>query len=90
MEESKFLEAQNLKNEISKLNTILKDFTRVGAKICVSWTERRTELDYRGTTEYYVSSPYNEINIFPEDLQDKVIQLINNELNRLKEEFNNL
>lgn len=90
MEESKFLEAQNLKNEISKLNTILKDFTRIGAKICVSWTER-TKLDYhQDNIEYYASSPYNEINAFPEDLQNKVIQLINNELNRLKEEFNNL
>lgn len=87
MEESKFLEAQNLKNKISKLEKIIEDNKRQYAKIGVTWEEFRSELAGTMSIRTYTEV---RVNPFPKDIQDKVIQLINDELNKLKEEFNNL
>lgn len=95
MDENTFLKAQNLKNQISKLENIIKDITkRNDSKICVSWVENKyipyTATNASNYTPDCIDSTYNKINPFPADIQDKVVQLINDELDKLKEEFNNL
>ena len=88
MEESKFLEAQNLKNQIHYLEKIIEDNKRQYVKIGVIWEESKSEI----TVSTMSIHNYTEtrVNPFPKDIQNKVIQLMNDELDKLKEEFKNL
>lgn len=91
MEEIKFLEAKGLKSEISQLESILDKIKKKDARVCVSWSEIRSEPYYSASSTYNPTVLYaNEIETFPEDIQNKVIELINNELNELNEKFKNL
>jgi len=91
MEEIKFLEAKGLKSEISQLENILDKIKKKDARVCVSWPESRTEQYYSSASTYNPTVLcVNEIEKFPEDIQNKVIELINNELNELNEKFKNL
>ena len=57
MEENKFLEAQNLKNQIHYLENCLDDFLkRDNAVIGISWPEAKTEYSYTGSNTYPVHS----------------------------------
>lgn len=91
MEESKFFEAQILKNQITNLNNWIKDTERTNAKICVSWPESKQEyvpedkLAWR--TKIWTE---NNINTLPENLKDKVIQLVKDEIKILKDKFDKL
>ena len=92
MEESKFLEAQRLKNEISYLENCLEDSKRKDAKICISWPELVTQSIPTSitsgiqpcSTTYYTE---NHIEALPKNLEEQVIELIQDELDKLKQEF---
>lgn len=92
MEESKFLEAQRLKNEISYLENCLEDSKRKDAKICISWPEIRTEYIPTSSTsriQPYSTNYYteNHIEALPKNLEEQVIELIQDKLDELKQEF---
>lgn len=96
MEENKFLEAVKLKEEIKCLENIIKDSQRDNARFCVSWPELVTEtrLSEANTTIYtnnrLISYTKNNINILPKNIEDAIIKMINDEIENLKEKFNNL
>ena len=92
MEESKFLEAQNLKNQISKLENCLNNFLKKeNAVIGISWPVAKTEMNYNGGTAWNTSSwTENHVERLPTELQEQIKELIQNELDKLKEEFKNL
>lgn len=91
MEENKFLEAQNLKNQISKLEKWLQDTKRENAKIGVCWSIYTQEYYYIDSLSWRPESKVSYlINELPENIKDKLIQLVKDELEKLNEEFNKL
>lgn len=84
MDESKFLEAQNLKNQISYLENCIEDMKRFGAKICVSWEESVQKLNC-GT-----QTTITQVEALPKDIEDKTIQLMKDKLEELKQQFKEL
>lgn len=89
MEESKFLEAQNLKNQIHYLEKCLDSFLKKeNAVIGISWPVPRTEMNYAGGTAWSANSRIeNHVEILPTELQEQVKELIQNELDKLKQKF---
>lgn len=89
MEESKFLKAQNLKNQINYLEKCLNDFLkRERAVIGISWPVPKTEMNYSGGTAWSANSwTENHVEALPKELQEQVKELIQEELDRLKQEF---
>lgn len=89
MEESKFLEAQNLKNQIRYLEKCLDNFLKKeNAVIGISWPVSKTEMDYGGGTAWSAHSwTENHVEILPTELQEQVKELIQNKLNKLKQKF---
>lgn len=79
MEESKFLEAQNLKNKIHYLENCLDNFLKEkDAVVGISWHA------YVDSNNY----PFeNHVQALPEELQEQVKELIQNELDKLKQKF---
>lgn len=92
MEESKFLEAQNLKNQIHYLEKCLDDFLKKeNAVIGISWPVPKTEMNYTGSTTWSTNSwTENHVERLPIELQEQIKELIQNELDKLKEKFKNL
>lgn len=92
MEESKFLEAQNLKNQIHYLENCLEDFLKEeNAVIGISWPEAKTQINYSDGITYSTNSwTENHVEALPKELQEQVKELIQNKLDKLKEEFKNL
>lgn len=89
MEESKFLEAQNLKNQIHYLENCLDDFLkRENAVIGISWPVAKTEMNYSGGTAWSTNSwTENHVQALPKELQEEIKELIQNELDKLKQKF---
>lgn len=89
MEESKFLEAQNLKNQIHYLENCLDDFLkRENAVIGISWSVAKTEMNYSGGTAWSTNSwTENHVQALPKELQEQIKELIQNELDKLKQKF---
>lgn len=87
MEESKFLEAQNLENQIRNLENILKNYEQKDSKICISWPENTIKVAQSSISARTYNCIENHIQDLPKNIENKVIQLINNELEKLKEEF---
>lgn len=89
MEESKFLEAQNLKNQIHYLENCLDDFLkRENAVIGISWPVAKTEMNYTGGTAWSTNSwTENHVQTLPKELQEQIKELIQNELDKLKQKF---
>lgn len=89
MEETKFLEARNLKNEILRLQTILDRIKKKDAKTCVYWIEQKCEWYYSTASTYNPSNTHcvNEVEVFPEDLHNEIVKLINNRLTELNKKF---
>ena len=89
MEENKFLEAQNLKNQIHYLENCLDDFLKKeNAVIGISCPEVKTEYSYTGSNTYPLHSwTENHIEALPKELQEQIKELIQDELDRLKKEF---
>ena len=89
MEESKFLEAQNLKNQIHYLENCLDNFLKKeNAVIGISWPVPKTEMNYTGSTAWSASSWIeNHVEKLPTKLQEQVKELIQNELDKLKQKF---
>ena len=89
MEESKFLEAQNLKNQICYLEKCLDNFLKKeNAVIGISWPVPKTEMDYSGGISWSTRSwTENHVEILPTELQEQIKELIQNELNKLKQKF---
>jgi len=89
MEESKFLEAQNLKNQIHYLENCLDDFLKKeNAVIGISWPVAKAEHTYAGSNIYPLNTwTENHVQALPKELQEQVKELIQKELNRLKQEF---
>ena len=92
MEESKFLEAQNLKNQICYLEKCLDNFLKKeNAVIGISWPVAKTEMNYAGGTAWHTNSwTENHVQALPKELQEQIKELIQNELDKLKEEFKSL
>ena len=89
MEENKFLEAQDLKNQIHYLENCLDDFLkRKNAVIGISWPEAKTEYSYACFNTYPVHSwTENHVEALPKELQEQIKKLIQDKLDRLKQEF---
>lgn len=89
MEENKFLEAQNLKNQIHYLENCLDDFLkRENAVIGISWPVAKMEMNYSGGTAWPTNSwTENHIEALPKKLQEQIKELIQDELDKLKQEF---
>jgi hypothetical protein len=91
MEENKFLEAQNLKNQISKLEKWLQDTKRENAKIGVCWSVYTQEYHNINSISWCPEGKVSYLtNELPESVKDKVIQLVKDEMEKLNEEFNKL
>lgn len=88
MEESKFLEAQNLKNQIHVLENCLKRYNDKKAIISISWKECVQFINYQNYNG--ANNTIDKILELPDDIQKEVIKLIKNKLEKLKEEFKNL
>lgn len=89
MEETKFLEAQNLKNQIRYLEDCLNDFLKKeNAVIGISWRVPKTEMNYGGGTAWSTHSwTENHVEVLPTELQEQVKELIQDKLDELKQEF---
>lgn len=89
MEETKFLEAQNLKNQIRYLEDCLNNFLKKeNAVIGISWRVPKTEMNYGGGTAWSTHSwTENHVEVLPTELQEQVKELIQNKLDELKQEF---
>ena len=89
MEESKFLEAQNLKNQINYLERCIDNFSKKeNAVIGISWPVAKTEYSYTGSNTYPVHSwTENHVEAFPKELQDQIKELIQEKLDELKQKF---
>ncbi len=89
MEESKFLEAQNLKNQINYLEKFIDNFLKKeNAVIGISWPVAKTEMNYSGGTAWSASSwTENHVEALPKELQEQVKELIQDKLDELKQEF---
>ena len=97
MDENTFLKAQNLKNQISELENWIDSTKQHNAKIGV-WaiqniyppefhTDLSTTLSNLNNSQCIKSYSTKEL---PGDISTKVIQLVNDEIKRLKEEFESL
>ena len=89
MEESKFLEAQNLKTQIHYFENCLENLSKKeNAVIGISWPEIYTEMNYTGiTSEIPVIRTSHNVNAFPTELQEQIKELIQDKLDELKQEF---
>lgn len=88
MEESKFLEAQNLKNEISYLKNWIKDTKRENVKIGVVWKSYQYEYVSNGEFGWNPSEKETtHINELPMYIKDEVIHLVEQELEKLERKF---
>ena len=89
MEESKFLEAQNLKNQINYLEKFIDNFSKKeNAVIGISWPVAKTEMNYSGGTAWSANSwTENHVEALPKELQEQVKELIQDKLDALKQEF---
>lgn len=89
MDINKFLEAQNLRNQINYLEKCLNEFLKKeNAVIGISWSEARTEMNYSGGTAWTTNTrTENHVEILPTELQEQVKELIEDELDALKQEF---
>lgn len=89
MEESKFLEAQNLKNKIRYLEKCLDNFLKKeNAVIGISWPVHKTEMNYSGETAWSANIwTENHVEALPKELQEQVKELIEDKLDELKQEF---
>ena len=93
MEESKFLEAQNLKKQIEYLENCLEKYNDEKAIISISWKECVQFINYQnynGANNIGSNNIIDKILELPDDIQKEVIKLIKNKLEKLKEEFKNL
>ena len=91
MNSEKFLEAQSIMNKISNLEKWLKDTKQESAKIGVCWPVYTQEMRSINSLSWQPESRISYItNELPKDLVDKVIQLVNEEIERLHKEFNEL
>ena len=89
MEETKFLEAQNLKNQINYLERCIDNFSKKeNAVIGISWPVAKTEMGYSGGTSWATHNwTENHVQALPQELQEQVKELIQNELDKLKQQF---
>ena len=93
MEESKFLAAKNLKNQISYLENCIEDLGRKDAIICVSWKEYIQRVNYNGNINDltdYIPEIRDHVEALPMEIEDKVKELMNNRLEELKQQFKEL
>lgn len=89
MEESKFLEAQNLRSQINFLEKCLNDFLKKeNAVIGISWRIPKTEMNCGGGTAWSTHSwTENHVEALPKELQEQVKEFIQDKLDELKQEF---
>ena len=89
MEESKFLEAKNLKNQIHYLEKCLDSLqNEKDAKIGITWPSIETEMNLRNSMYWEpITRVSNNVNVFPTKIQEQIKELIQNELDKLKQKF---
>ena len=87
MEESKFLEAKNLKNQISYLEECIENMNRFGAEICVSWKESVQMINCRTPNASSTPGKVTQVRALPKDIENKVIELMKDKLEELKQQF---
>lgn len=89
MEEIKFLEAQNLKNQIHYLEKCLNSLkNEKNAAIGITWPKIETEMNYVSTALWEpITRTSHNVNVFPAELQDRVKELIQDRLDELKQKF---
>ena len=90
MEESKFLEAQNLKNQISYLEKCIENMNRFGAEICISWKENVQKINFYGTTTSSTPEIVTQVKALPKDIENKVVEFMKDKLEELKQQFKEL
>lgn len=89
MEESKFLEAKNLKSQIHYLEECLDSLrNEKNAEIGITWPSVETEMKYVNSMRWEpITRVSNNVNIFPTRIQEQIKELIQNELDKLKQKF---
>lgn len=90
MEEIKFLEAQNLKNQIHYLEKCLDSLkNEKNAAIGITWPKIETEMNYTGSMTAWepITRLSHNVNVFPAELQERIKELIQNRLDELKQKF---
>lgn len=89
MEESKFLEAKNLKSQIHYLEECLDNLqNEKNAEIGITWPSVETEMKYINSIRWEpITRVSNNVNVFPTKIQEKIKELIQNELDKLKQKF---
>ena len=89
MEESKFLEAQNLKSQIHYLEKCLDSLqNEKNAQIGITWPKIETEMNYVSSTCWEpITKVSNNVKVFPTKIQEQIKELIQNELDKLKQKF---
>ncbi len=91
MNKDKFLEAKNIVDKINYLEKWLSDSKQENVKIGLCWSVCYQELTSINSFSWQPTMTTSYItNELPENLKEKVIQLVKNEIESLKEEFNNL
>ena len=86
MEESKFLEVKNLKNQIHYLEKCLNSLqNEKNAEIGITWPKIETEINLMRWEP--ITRVSNNVNVFPTKIQEQIKELIQNELDKLKQKF---
>lgn len=88
MEDCKFLEAQNLKNQIHYLERLIGYLKKKPAVIGISWPEAKTEMNNGRGTDWSINTwTENHVEALPKELQEQVKELIQDKLDELNQEF---
>ena len=88
MEETKFLEAQNLKNEIQYLKDWIEDTKRENVKVGIIWKSYHQEYVSDGGYSWTpTQKETTHVNELPKYIKDEVIHLVEQELEKLKGKF---
>ena len=91
MNKDRFLEAKNLIDKINYLEKWLNDSKREHVKIGLCWTVYCQEFTSISSFSWQPTEKISHVtNELPENLKEKVIQLVKDEIESLKEEFNKL
>lgn len=97
MEESLFLEAENLRNKIHALENCIETYEQNNmSKICICWDEYGKKVnwttgDYGCIPNFFISEDTIKMEqAVPTELEKDIIKFLKNKLEEYKKEFNEL
>lgn len=93
MEESLFLEAENLRNKIHTLENCIETYEQNSmSRICICWDECVKKVNWAEncTTNFVSDSTIKMEQAVPTELEKDIIKFLKDKLEEYKKEFNEL